>query len=177
MLKYGPPGDVSQAVTILPRLEYSTRLLSEIMPELETRRESIRAANVKLLRGCSQDDPAVPVAIDAERRVAFSLEILCQVRSRLDSISDLSSIPKILPMVIPAVRTASAQLYDVASPCSRCLCELSVHLGSILLDSAILVTAKFDFGRSNSESAFFLDKVKLMTDSKINKQYCNLGLF
>jgi hypothetical protein len=47
-------------------------------------------------------------------------------------------------------------------------------LGSILLDSAALTKAKFDFGNSNDESSIFLDEVKLIVDSKISKQYPNL---
>ena len=51
------------------------------------------------------------------------------------------------------------------------LSELSVHLGSIVLDSAALTKARFDFSKCNDTSALLLDKVKLMADSKLNKQY------
>ncbi len=171
----GVGGGVSHAVTIVPRLEYSAGLLSEIIEDLRSQRRGLVASTRGLIRASGDDDPSLPGAIDRERAVAFSLEVLLQIRRRVGSISGVSSIPGILAPAIPAVRTASAQLYDVVPACSRMLSELSVHLGSILLDSAIIATAKFDFGRSNSESALFLDEVKLMTDSKINKQYRNLG--
>jgi len=45
------------------------------------------------------------------------------------------------------------------------------------LDSAALTTARFDFIQSNQESATLLDKVKLMADSKLSKQYPNLDFF
>ena len=75
------------------------------------------------------------------------------------------------------IRTISAQLYEILPECSQKLSELSVHLGSIVLDSATLTKARFDFSLSNEESALLLDEVKLMVDSKISKQYPNLDFF
>lgn len=170
----GQSGDVSQAVTIVPRLGYSAQLLSGIVRELKSQRVALRASNQKLLRVSEGDDAALRDAIDLERTVAFSLEVLSQVLRRVRSVSGISSIPKTLPLAIPAIRTVSAQLHGIMPACSQKLCELSVHLGSIVLDSATIATAKFDFGQSNSESALFCDEVKLMVDSKINKQYHNL---
>jgi hypothetical protein len=83
----------------------------------------------------------------------------------------------VLPSSIPLIRTISAQLFDILPNCSQKLSELSVHLGSIVLDSAALTTARFDFIQSNQESAILLDKVKLMVDSKLSKQYPNLDFF
>ncbi len=75
------------------------------------------------------------------------------------------------------IRTVSAQLFDIIPNCSRRLSELSVHLGSIVLDSAALTKARFDFSQSNKESSTLLNEVKLMVDSKISKQYPNLDFF
>jgi hypothetical protein len=72
------------------------------------------------------------------------------------------------------IRTVSAQLFDIVPLCSQKLSELSVHLGSIVLDSAVLTKASFDFSQSNKESYIILDEVKLMADSKLSKQYPNL---
>ena len=168
------PGDVSQAVTIVPRLDYSEGLLSGIIGDLESREAWLKASNQRLLEASEADEAALRDAVDLERTIVFSLEALSRVRQRLRSISGISSIPAILPPAIPAVRTVSAQLHGVMPACSQKLCELSVHLGSIVLDSATISTAKFDFGQSNSESATLLDEVKLMVDSKISKQYRNL---
>ena len=54
---------------------------------------------------------------------------------------------------------------------------MSVHLGSILLDSAALTKARFDYSQSNEEASTLLNEVKLMVDCKINKQYPNLDFF
>jgi len=89
----------------------------------------------------------------------------------------VNSIPRVLPSSIPLIRTISAQLYEILPNCSQKLSELSVHLGSIVLDSAALTTASFDFTQLNKESAILLDKVKLMADSKLSKQYPNLDFF
>ena len=89
-------------------------------------------------------------------------------------ISNISSIPEILPSSIPMIRTVSAQLFEFIPNCSQKLSEISVHLGSIVIDSAALTTARFDFSQSNYESSFNLNKVKLMVDSKLSKQYPNL---
>ena len=116
-------------------------------------------------------------AIKLERTMAFSLEVLSQIKKRIGKISDVNSIPQVLPPAIPLIRTASAQLFDIVPHCSQKLSELSVHLGSILLDSAALTKARFDYSQSNEESSTLLNEVKLMVDCKINKQYPNLDFF
>ena len=109
--------------------------------------------------------------------MAFSLEILSQIKKRTGRISNVNSIPQVLPPAIPLIRTASAQLFDIVPHCSQKLSELSVHLGSILLDSAALTKARFDYSQLNEEASTLLNEVKLMVDSKINKQYPNLDFF
>jgi hypothetical protein len=69
------------------------------------------------------------------------------------------------------IRTISAKLFALFPLTSQKLSELSVHLGSIVLDSATLTKARFDFSKSNHVSSTLLDEVKLMADSKLNKQY------
>ena len=71
-------------------------------------------------------------------------------------------------------RIASAKLYRFLPSCSHKLSELSLHLGSIVLDSAILTKASFNFSQSNKESAELLDELNLIVDSKLSKQYPNL---
>jgi len=46
-----------------------------------------------------------------------------------------------------------------------------------VLDSATLTKARFDFSQCNEESSSLLNEVKLIVDSKINKQYPNLDFF
>jgi hypothetical protein len=75
------------------------------------------------------------------------------------------------------IRTVSAQLFVVSPISSQKLSELSVCLGSIVLDSAVLTQARFDFSKSNEKSAILLDEVKLMVNSKLNKQYPIVDFF
>ena len=170
----GRRGSAFQTVTISPRLDYSAGLLSCIVGELRQKSSALRAANARLL-DAGHDGAVLRDSIELERRVEFSLQAMLLIQQKMGSVSKISGIPKALTTVIFAVKSASAQLYGVMPACSQKLCELSVHLGSIVLDSAAISTAKFDFGQSNSESAVLLDKLNLIVDSKINKLYGNLG--
>jgi len=178
MSDYGLSGiecvNISQNVTIVPRLDYSNDLLCQIIGILKKKKGQIKKSNHILFAEFDIDDKVCQNALDVEKTVAFSVEILSQIQKRTDMISGITSIPKILPSAIPMIRTISAQLYDIIPECSQKLSEISVHLGSIVLDSATLTKARFDFSLSNEESAILLDKVKLMVDSKIDKQYPNL---
>ncbi len=165
---------MTHTVTIVPRLEYSNNLLDSIVNVLQKKRSELQKLNLILL---DLNDDACVKALNLERTIAFSLEILFQIKKRLNSISGITSIPELLPLTIPMLRTASAQLFNLLPTCSQKLCELSVHLGSIVLDSAILSRARFDFSQSNEESSLVLDEVKLIVDSKISKQYPNVDFF
>lgn len=169
--------NISQNVTIVPRLDYSNDLLCEIIGILKKKRNEIKKSNRLILSEFDADDKSCQKALDEEKTIAFSIEILSQIQKRTAMITGITSIPEILPSAIPMIRTISAQLYGILPECSQKLSELSVHLGSIVLDSATLTKARFDFSLSNEESAVLLDEVKLMVDSKINKQYPNLDFF
>jgi len=169
--------NASHSVTLVPRLEYSVNLLDEIVEILKEKRSDLKKSNKSLVSDFDETDNTHLKAIELERTIAFSLEILIQTKKRTRSISGVTSIPEVLPAVIPMIRTISAQLFDIIPHCSQKLSELSVHLGSIVLDSATLTKARFDFSQSNEESSTLLNEVKLMVDSKISKQYPNLDFF
>lgn len=169
--------NISYSVTLVPRLEYALNLLDEIVGILKKKRDGLKKSNKDLVVDFDETDKTHLKAIDLERIVVFSLEILFQTKKRMARISGVSSIPKVLLSSIPMIRTVSAQLFDIAPKCSQKLSELSVHLGSIVLDSAALTKARFDFSQSNEESSTLLDEVKLMVESKIRKQYPNLDFF
>jgi len=169
--------DISHSVTLVPRLEYSINLLDDIIEILKKKRRDLKKLNRSLIVDFDETDITHLKAIDLERIMAFSLEILSQIKKRTERISSVNSIPQVLPTIIPLIRTISAQLFDIVPNCSQKLSELSVHLGSIVLDSAVLTKARFDFSQSNEESSTLLNEVKLMVDSKINKQYPNLDFF
>lgn len=165
--------NASHTVTIVPRLEYSNNLLISIIDILKQKKTELKKSNRHFLE-LDDDDHTYVKALDFERTITFSLEILSQIQKKMNSISGITSIPELLPLVITMMRTVSAQLFNLLPACSQSLSELSVHLGSIILDSAILTEARFDFSQSNVESSLVLNEVKLMVDSKISKQYPNL---
>ena len=169
--------NTSYSVTLVPRLEYSINLLDEIVDILKKKRDEIKKSNKLLVIDFDETDDVTLGAIKLERTVSFCLETLTLIKKRTKQISNVTSIPVILPAIIPMIRTISAQLFIVVPHCSQKLSELSVNLGSKVLDSAALTKARFDFSQSNDESSIMLNEVKLMVDSKISKQYPNLDFF
>ena len=167
---------ISQTQTIVPRLDYSNNLISQIIQVLKSKKALLKKSNKQLLQ-YEDNDLICLRAIDVERRVSYSLETLFQIQQKMESISRIDAIPKLFPSIVPVLRTISAQLVDVEPESSQKLSELSVHLGSIVLDSAAITKAQFDFVQSSHESSTLLDEVKLMVDSKINKQYAHLDFF
>ncbi|KAF6244559.1 hypothetical protein C6989_07805 [Nitrosopumilus sp. b2] len=169
--------NISHSVTLTPRLEYSTLLLDEIVDVISQKRNNLKQSNKDLIFDFDETDKTHLQSIELERIMAFSLEVLTLAKKKTKSITNVQSIPQVLPSSIPLIRTISAQLYELIPDCSQKLSKLSVHLGSIVLDSAALTHASFDFSQSNIESSTLLDEVKLMVDSKISKQYPNVDFF
>ena len=169
--------NISQTQTIMPRLYYSHDLLGKIIDVLEYEKSKLKKSNKLLVLQSESQESTCTQAIDAERTVSFSLETLKHIQKKIHSFSRIDEIPKIFPSLVPVIRTISAQLCDILPAPSQLLSELSVHLGSIVLDSATLTKAQFDFSQSNLESSLILDEVKLMVDSKISKQYPQLDFF
>ena len=168
--------NISQTRTIVPRLYYSNNLLAKIIDVLKNKKSKLKKSNRMLFAECDQDFTCLK-AIDLERTVSFSIEILNYIQKRIESVSRIDEIPKVFPSLVPMIRTISAQLIDIIPELSQLLSELSVHIGSIVLDSATITKAQFDFSQSNIESLLMLDEVKLMVDSKISKQYPHLDFF
>ena len=169
--------NISQNRTIVPRLYYSNDLLGKILDVLRCEKNNLKKSNQLLIRDLENNDPAYLRAIDLERTVSFCLETLDQVQKNMNSISRIDEIPKIFPSLVPVIRTISAKLIEIHPESSQHLSELSVHMGSIVLDSATITTAQFDFSQSNTQSSLLLDEVKLIVDSKISKQYPQLEFF
>ena len=165
------------SVTLVPRLDYSVKLLTDIIDILQKQRADLKFLNKHLVTNFDEMDDSHLKSIKLEHLIVFSLEVLFQIQNQIGSISGVQSIPKILPSSIPMIRHVSAQLFIISSISSQKLSELSVHLGSIVLDSAVLTKARFDFTKSNDESTMLLDEVKLMADSKLNKQYPLVDFF
>jgi len=169
--------NASHSVTLVPRLEYSINLLDNIIDTLQEKRIELKLVNEYLVTDFNSEEPSHVKDVELEHLVVFSLEILVKIKNQIGSISGINSIPEILPSSIPMIRTISAKLFSLFPICSQKLSELSVHLGSIVLDSAALTKARFDFSKSNHISSRLLDEVKLMADSKLNKQYPLVDFF
>ena len=163
--------NASHSVTLVPRLDYSVNLLNDIIEILQEKKIELKNVNQYLITDFNEDNKFHLKNIKLEHLVVYSLDILDKIKNQIGSISGINSIPKILPSSIPMIRIVSAELFVLFPMYSQKLSELSVHLGSIVLDSAALTKARFNFSKSNHMSAMLLDEVKLMTDSKLNKRY------
>ena len=163
--------NASHSVTLVPRLDYSINLLDDIIEILQEKRFELKNVNQYLVTDFDKDDQSHFKNIQLEHLLVYSLEILLKIKNQIGSISGINSIPEILPSSIPMLRTISAKLFVLFPTYSQKLSELSVYLGSIVLDSATLTKARFDFSKSNHICTILLDEVKLMVDSKLNKQY------
>ena len=166
--------NISHSVTLVPRLKYAVNLLDEIIDVLTSKQNELKNSNKILISDFDESDKTNLDALKLEYLIVLSLDTLLQIKKSMKRISNVGSIPDVLPPSIPMIRTVSAQLFDIIPNCSQKLSEISVHLGSIVLDSAALTTARFDFSQSNTESATILNEVKLMVGSKLSKQYPNL---
>ena len=163
--------NTSHSVTLVPRLDYSVNLLNDIIEILQEKKIELKNVNQYLITDFDKADKSHLKNIKLEHLVIYSLDILVKIKNQIGSISGINSIPEILPSSIPMIRIVSAKLFVLFPMYSQKLSELSVHLGSIVLDSAALTKARFNFSKSNHMSAMLLDEVKLMTDSKLNKRY------
>ena len=163
--------NASHSVTLVPRLDYSVNLLNDIIEILQEKKIELKNVNQYLITDFNEDNKFHLKNIKLEHLVVYSLDILVKIKNQIGSISGINSIPEILPSSIPMIRIVSAKLFVLFPMYSQKLSELSVHLGSIVLDSAALTKARFNFSKSNHMSAMLLDEVKLMTDSKLNKRY------
>jgi hypothetical protein len=169
--------NTSYSVTLVPRLDFSIDLLSSIIEILQEQRIELKNLNKHLITDFDEFDQSHLKSLKLEQMIVFSLDMLFQIKNQISLISGIQSIPEILPSSIPMIRTVSAQLFVISPTSSQKLSELSVYLGSIVLDSAVLTQARFDFSKSNEECAIMLDEVKLMANSKLNKQYPLVDFF
>ena len=168
---------VSQNRTILPRLNFSKRLLEQILQEFTKERNSLVQYNKKYIAGLDEYSQSEIELIQKEKLVYFTIHALSQIQKQLDTLAHVDNIPQIIPMLIPTIRGVSAKLHVIFPQQSFELCELSSVLGSVLMDSASITEAQFDFRQSNQDSSNLLDEAKLIVDSKLNKLYPNLDSF
>lgn len=160
-------------ITLMPRLNNSLEILDLVITEIKLKKSELRRQNQKFLEQSDEGEQYFKT-VEQEKQVTFALESLRQIQKKIKSFTNIASIPMILPLTIQVIRTISCQLFEILPNSSYSLGELSSKLGGILMDSAIITEAKFDFRQYNLESNSFLDEAKLMVDSKISKLYPNL---
>ncbi len=165
-------GGAPHAGTLRPRLDSSLRLIESITLELEGKRR--HAAGAGEAPPCSGGPDLPDDGLPEERLACQTIIALGVIESRINGLSALHMIPAALASAIPAIRALSSSLFELMPGPSQRLCELSVTLGSIVVDSAVLTGASCDFGLYNAESNCLLDEAKLMADSKIGKHHPNL---
>ena len=168
---------VSQHRTLLPRLNFSKDLLDEILSVLTKEKSELSKHNKEHIVGLEEYTQTELELIEKEKLVYFTIHALSLIQKQLDSLSHVNLIPGTIPSLIPTIRGVSAKLHDDYPKSSFQLCELSSILGSVLMDSASITEAQFDFKQSNLDSSTLLDEAKLIVDSKLNKLYPNLDSF
>lgn len=165
------------AMTIKPRLEYGVYLVRRILEKLHVEYKKTLGSN---LRFYSQNENAAMESLEFKKQTQSEANLLCAiealkiVENRLTSISQLSNVTEILPLVA-LVRIVNSNIYSFMPDISGDFVELSGILGSMATDSGSLVEATFDFKQTNLESNQILTKVNLIVDSKLSKQYPNLN--
>lgn len=166
------------AGTIRPRLESALRLIDTSTLQLQSRQSHIeQILNNSVLfdnntNNCVSD--VLEKSVQEIKIINQAIICLDKIRAKLLGISDLSSIPYTIACLIPVVRAQSSCIFHLLPICSKQLCRLATDLGSIVVDSAILTKTHCNFEISNIESNLILDEAKLISDSKIDKQYPNL---
>ena len=107
------------SVAVAPRLNHCVTIIDRTVSELQ-----------------------VALAAESDSRIRqemqSSLEAILTIRDCLGNVSCIDTIPSTLPPVIPVVRAIAARLSPILSSCCNSMCELAIHLGSMIMDSAIL---------------------------------------
>lgn len=164
------------SLTIKPRLEYCVYLVGRILKRMSMEYDGVQKSNGE--EYCMMSDfnskSEFKKQVLLEANLACATEALVLVKDKLESVSQISDVTQVLPL-ISVIRTVNSNIYSVLPDESGNLVELSGILGSIAMDSGSLVEAKFDFRQTNLESQHILAEVNLIVDSKINKQYPNLN--
>ena len=86
------------SVTLVPRLDYSAKLLTDIIDILQKQRADLKFLNKHLVTNFDEMDDSHLKSIKLEHLIVFSLEVLFQIQNQIGSISSVQSIPKILSL-------------------------------------------------------------------------------
>ena len=166
------------ALTIKPRLEYSVYLTNTIFDKLQKQLVLARKSNLKFYlqnEDMIKENYEFNKQVEYEETLTSAITAIKIIQKRLESIFQISNITETVSPMISILRTVNSNVYLTFPQISQDLIELSGILGSIVMDSGSLIEAKFDFKQTNLESKQILDKVNLIAESKIRKQYPNLN--
>lgn len=160
-------------IAITPRLRYSLSLIDEVIEITEDELQKLHAGNKNFV-SCSER--IISSNLENERTLFLTCLSLIELKKRIKGIQGVYEVPKTLLLSVPLIRYLSSSLFNQIPICSQKLNELSVSLGSLILDSAIISGASVDLRTATRQSSEFIDEVKLMVNSKINKLYPNLEI-
>ncbi|RZD40806.1 MAG: hypothetical protein CXT78_12355, partial [Thaumarchaeota archaeon] len=79
--------NISHSVTLVPRLDYSINLLTEIIDVLEKQRTDLKNLNQYLVTDFDEMDTSHLKSIRLEQLIVFSLDVLLQIKNQIGSIS------------------------------------------------------------------------------------------
>lgn len=166
------------ALTIKPRLQYSSFLTDSILQKLYREQNQIQESNRALYHEVTswRDNAHLKRQVEHEVTVTMSVEVVKLIRQKLASVSQMSNLAQTVSPLISVIRMVNSNLYLRMPQVSQDLIELSGLLGSIVMDSGSLIEAKFDFKQTNLESKQILAEVNLIVESKIRTSYPNLNL-
>lgn len=164
---------VFQKITIMPRLNHSIELIDSTLTDLKNQQTKIRKQNLDHYKSCENSNQLNSKKFEKEQKITLAIESLVKIQKKVKSISGINDILRFLPAVLPVIRNLCSEMTE-RSEVAKKLCEISVCLGSIAMDSGSISRGLYDFKKSYRTSSIFMDEVKLMVESKISKQYPNL---
>ena len=92
------------SVTLVPRLDYSVKLLTDIIDILQKQRADLKFLNKHLVTNFDEMDDSHLKSIKLEHLMVFSLEVLFQIQNQIGSISGIQSIPTIKNIFILSMK-------------------------------------------------------------------------
>lgn len=167
---------IMRASTLKPRLDYATTLVDKSLDMLIQKRSELSKTNLSLYAKANKGITILEFkeTLFHELEISRVIESLRQARRCLDSVFGLGNIMLVLAPTIHIVRTVRAQLFGLFVDTDVSLGELSLVLGSLIIDAGHLTGSNLDFEEANRQSCLLLDEAKLIADSKIYKQFPNV---
>jgi len=174
LLQNTPSNEISHKVSIMPRFAYSINLLEMILTQLNKKQVKIKNLNLSYFNEIDVKYETDFKQIEYEVNLCVAFEVLKKIQKTLHSVERIDSITNHLPATISALRIIASNLFSHYPSLSQNIYELTGILGGIIVDSANITEAKFDFVKSNQEARRILDEAKLIVGSKLSMQYPKL---